>query len=61
MRARIVKRGLLYVPQVYDEVTERWYGYDILTKQWIDVYHPKTFFTKKGAEDLLNSFKEFEV
>lgn len=61
MRARIVKRGLLYVPQVYAEVAEKWYGYDIISDEWIDNMHPKAFFTKKEAKNLLDSFKEFEV
>lgn len=60
MKARILKKGIRYEPQIY---TERWgwTPYNDLYETWSPNPLPKQFWTKGGAEKLLDSLKEFDI
>lgn len=60
MRARILKIGFRYQPEIYDE-RDGWVACSKTDGNWRYTIFPKRFWLKRNAIRLLESFEEFDV
>lgn len=60
MRARILKIGFKYQPEIYTKHWG-WVPYSTIYHYWAPTLYPQRFWTKRGAMKLINSMKGFNL